>query len=84
VKSGDPNSIEREMHRLRRFADFAMHGPYLEDMGFAGRETHMFLMEFPHLLEHMLIRTLERSREIPSTPEKKSATKRRPSKRTEE
>jgi len=77
VKSGDPISIEREMHRLRRFTDFAMNGSYMEDMGFGGRETHMFLMEFPHLLERMLVRSLERSREISSIPQKKSVTKRR-------
>ena len=83
VKSGNPIAIEHEMRRLRRFADFAVRAPHMEDMGFGGREAQMFLMEFPHLLERMLMRSLDRSREIPATPEKKSTTRRRISKRTE-
>jgi len=61
VKSGEPSAIEREMHRLRRFSDFAMHGPLMEEMGFGGRESHLFLMEFPHMLERILFQSLEQS-----------------------
>lgn len=43
VKSGDPATIEQEMHRLRRFSEFTMQGPFMEEMGFGDRESHMIL-----------------------------------------
>ena len=59
VKFGDPEAIEREMERLRHFSEFTMHGPFMEEFGFGGKESHMFLMEFPRMLDHMLRRRLE-------------------------
>jgi hypothetical protein len=59
VKAGNPEAIEREMMRLRRFSEAIMRGPFMEEFGFGGKESHMFAMEFPRLLEHMLRRTLE-------------------------
>ncbi len=59
VKSGDAEAIEQEMTRLRHFSEAMMHGPFMDDFGFGGKESHMFAMEFPRMLEHMLMRTLE-------------------------
>ena len=36
-----------------------VHGPFMEELGFGGREFHMFAMELPRTLERMLRRTLE-------------------------
>jgi len=36
-----------------------MWGPFMEEFGFGGKESHMFAMEFPRMLEHTLMRTLE-------------------------
>ena len=58
VKTGDPEAIEREVARLRNFSEFTMRGPFMEELGF-GKESHMFFMEFPRMLEHMLRHTLE-------------------------
>ena len=58
VRTGEPETIEREVARLRNFSEFATRGPFMEEFGFGGKESHMFLMEFPRLLEHMLRRTL--------------------------
>jgi hypothetical protein len=58
VKSGDTEAIEREMTRLRRFSEIATHGPFMEELGFGDRESHMLAMEFPRMLEHMLRRSL--------------------------
>ncbi len=69
VKSGDVVAIEQEMARLRHFSEIMMHGPFMEELGFGGKESHVFFMEFPRMLEHMLMRTLE---------EKKSHRARRP------
>ena len=69
VKSGDAAAIEQEMARLRRFSNMMMRGPFMEEFGFGGKESQMFFMEFPRMLEHMLMRTLE---------EKKSNRVRRP------
>jgi len=61
VKSGDRGAIEFEMARLQRFSELPMGGPFLEEFGMlGGKEFHMFLMEFPRMLDHMLRRTLER------------------------
>jgi hypothetical protein len=59
VKSGDPGSVEREMARLERFGEVMMRGPLMEEFGFGGKESHMFFMEFPRMLTHILSRTLE-------------------------
>lgn len=59
VKSGNGEAIEREMRRLRRFSELMMRGPFMEELGIGGRESHMFAMEFPRMLENMLRRTLE-------------------------
>jgi hypothetical protein len=61
ARSGDPAVIELEMARLRQFSEFAMRGPLFEELGFlGGKESQMFLMEFPRMLDHMLRHTLER------------------------
>jgi hypothetical protein len=59
VKSGKPDTIEREMRRLRRYSELMMHGPFMHEMGFGDKESHMFAMEFPRMLEHTLMRGLE-------------------------
>jgi hypothetical protein len=45
--------------RLRRLSEVTLHGPFMEEFGFGGKDTHMFLMEFPRVLEHVLRQTLE-------------------------
>lgn len=67
VKSGDAVEIEREMNRLEHFSEFTLRGPFMEEFGFGGKEMHMFMREFPRMLQH----TLSRLRE------KKPPTKRR-------
>lgn len=59
VKSGDIEAVEQEMARLRNFSEFTMRGPFMEEFGFGGGESHMLFREFPRMLEHMLMRTLE-------------------------
>jgi len=69
AKSGNTAQIEREMKRLERFAEFTMRGPFMEEFGFSGKEFHMFLMEFPRMLQ----------RTLAQLKEKKSQTRRRSS-----
>lgn len=59
IKSGDPESIEHEVTRLRRFSERTMHGPFMEMVGFRDEESFMFFREFPRMLEHMLSHTLK-------------------------
>lgn len=58
VKAGNMEAINIEMMRLRRFSEMIMRGPFMEGLGFGGKDSHMFAMEFPRMLEHMLRRTL--------------------------
>jgi hypothetical protein len=62
VKSGDRGAIEREVTRLDRFSELTMRGPFMEEFGFGGKDSHMFLMEFPRMLEHLLKRALEETK----------------------
>lgn len=77
VKNGDVENIESEMRRLRRFTEFASHGPFSEDLG---KESQMLLMEFPRMLERSLVRALDfqraqpRSRRQINKPEKYSSS----------
>jgi hypothetical protein len=76
VKAEDVQAIEREMKRLRRFSETMMRGPFMEELGFGGRESHMLAREFPRMLEHMLMRTLE-MRKV-RAPVRRKAPKARP------
>jgi len=58
IKSGDSESAEREIKRLRRIPEMLMHGPFMEEMG--SKEMHMFMMEFPLMLDRMAHRYLEK------------------------
>lgn len=59
IKAGNPETIEHEIKRISRFSEMIMRGPFMEEFGFGGKESHMFAMEFPGMLEHTLMRTLE-------------------------
>ena len=59
VKSGDPAAIETEMARLKRFSEFTMRGPFMEEFGLGDKESYMFFMEFPRMLQHILSRMME-------------------------
>jgi len=76
VKAEDSQAIEREMKRLRRFSDVMMRNPFMEELSPGGRESHMFAMELPRMLEHMLMRTLEMRKA--RTPTRRKAAKVRP------
>jgi hypothetical protein len=65
VKAGNVEAIEREMQRLRRFSEMTMRGPFMEEFGFGGKDSHMIAMEFPRMLEHTLRRILDRKKEHP-------------------
>lgn len=66
VKAGNTQGLEREMKRIRRFSEVMMRGPFMEEFGFASKESHMLALEFPRMLEHLLMRTLEAGQ--PDTP----------------
>lgn len=59
AKSGNVEAIKTEMKRLRRFSETMMHGPFMEELGYGGKESQMFAIEFPRMLEHSLIRVLD-------------------------
>jgi hypothetical protein len=59
VKAENVEAIEREMKRLRRFSELMMRGPFMEEFGFGSKDSRMLAMEFPRMLEHVLMSTLE-------------------------
>jgi hypothetical protein len=72
VKTGDAECIQREMKRLRRFSETMREGPWMREFG--SKDSYMFTMEFPHMLQHMLSRTLERQQ---ASEAKKSSPRKR-------
>jgi hypothetical protein len=72
VKAGNAESIEREMSRLRRFSEVMLRGPFMEEFVSVSKESHMMAMEFPRMLEHILMRTLERRKAHPPLRRKPS------------
>ncbi|HEX4954861.1 MAG TPA: toll/interleukin-1 receptor domain-containing protein [Thermoanaerobaculia bacterium] len=58
VKARDDEAISRELKRLRRFSELTVHGPFIEEFGFVSKESHILAMEFPRMLEQILMRTL--------------------------
>ena len=72
AKSGDAEAIKNEMGRLQRFSELTMQRPFMEEFGMFGRESPIFLFEFPRMLQHMLSRTLEHHTPHLSTKKRKS------------
>jgi len=59
IKDGNPETIAREVKKIRRFSELMLHHPLMEEFGFGGKESRMIAMEFPRLLERTLMRTLD-------------------------
>jgi hypothetical protein len=57
IKAGDTEAAEKEGRRLNRLAEMLMHGPFMEEFG--SKETHMFMIEFLQVLDHMLRRCIK-------------------------
>ncbi len=68
AKSGDIKAMERELNRLRQFTAYMIDTPWMRD--FSDKESQIYLMEFPRMLDQLLSRTLERRRspEVPPRP----------------
>jgi hypothetical protein len=67
LKTGDADNAERELGRLRNMAEMMMHGPFMEDFG--DKESHIMMMEFPRMFDHIVHRYMERARK--SVPRKR-------------
>jgi hypothetical protein len=72
VKAGNTEAIEHEMKRIVRFSEGIMRGPFMEELGYGSKESHMIAMEFPGMLEHALTRTLELKKVQPRRKNQKS------------
>jgi len=64
AKSGDADAIRHEMKRLRNFSEISRRTPFLEEFGMGDKESFMFSMEFPRMLEHILHRALDRRKAV--------------------
>jgi len=60
LNSGDTQEAERQMKRLRQLPEMLMRGPFMEEFG--SKDMHMFMMEFPHMIDHMGHRYLEKKK----------------------
>jgi len=57
IKTGDTESAEKEIQRMKRISEMFMHGPFMKEFG--SEEAHIFMMEFPRMFEHILRRCIE-------------------------
>jgi TIR domain len=62
LKAGNAKEIQRQIKRIRKASELMMRGPFMEETGPGGEEQHIFAMEFPRMLEHMVMRTLDTRR----------------------
>lgn len=51
VKRGNADAIERELTKLHRLSEVIMHGPFMEEFSFGGKESRILIMEFHSMLE---------------------------------
>ena len=58
LRSGDTEAIRNEISRIHHFTRFAMHDPFMEEFAFGDKHTHMMVMEFPRMLEHIAERSI--------------------------
>jgi hypothetical protein len=70
VRAGNADTIEHELMRLRRFSDLIMRGPFMEDFVFGDKDSYVLAMEIPRMLEHILVRTLEKKKVSRKRPQK--------------
>ncbi|MCF8476361.1 MAG: toll/interleukin-1 receptor domain-containing protein [Pseudolabrys sp.] len=59
AKTGEVESIENEIRKVRRFSELFMRGPLAEEFGSGSKEAHIITMEFPRMLEHFLVRAVQ-------------------------
>ena len=56
IRAGDPKAAQKAIGRLRRVTKMLRRGPLMDMMMDDSKEAHMFVMEFPHMLERFLSR----------------------------
>ena len=66
AKGGDPKTARLAFQRLRRATEVMMRGPFIEELGVRSREMHMFMREFPMILDHYLRRFERKAKRRPS------------------
>jgi hypothetical protein len=72
ARTGDWEAIEREIKRFRMFSESVAQGTFLEEFGYFTKDSYMFLMEFPRMLERVL-----RHSRIPAGPVRGELTKKK-------
>jgi hypothetical protein len=58
IKSGDGEAAERQANRLGHLFEMMMRGPFMEEFG-GSKDAHVFMMEFPRLMERLVRHSLE-------------------------
>jgi len=64
-KGGDVKRAKEAVRVFQRVAEFTAHGPMMEEFGVRDKESHMMLMELPHMVERL-------TRRLRPTPDKES------------
>jgi len=77
IRVGDHSAAERELHRIERMSEMMVRGPFSDLLGLGDKETHMLLGEMPHMMHHLIRRSIEgkkpsrrRRIEPPESPER--------------
>lgn len=65
AKTGEIENIENEIRKIRRFTEIFMRGPFAEEFGSSSKEAHIITMEFPRMLEHFLVRSVQNRKRRP-------------------
>jgi hypothetical protein len=71
LNAGEMETAKRQIKRLHQMRDLLMHGPFMEEYG--GKNMEMFMMELPHMFEHLVRRCLEDKKPIKTLQRKTKA-----------
>jgi len=74
AKTGSPRESHELLRAFRDAAEFTMRGPFLEEMGMLGKETHIMYRELPMIIDHYMQR-LEKPMRKKSRPEESGESK---------
>ena len=62
IEAGNLKEMQTQLNRIHRFSKGMMREFMMDEMGFRGKEFHIFIHEFPHMLERQLMYAMDHKR----------------------
>ena len=62
IESGNTKEMQTQTNRIHRFSKGMIREFMMDEMSYRGKEMHMFIHEFPHMLERQLMHAIDRKK----------------------